>query len=190
MNDKHGIPGPFTIARVRAMVAALAGICATHLVFAVVCYGSLPDSIPFHFDAAGKPDHYAPLGVGSWFLLWFISAGIGALFGGFSLKIHTMPERYLSLPRKQAFLSLPPEAKARVWAVAAFHLLVFTAISMLIFLILHIFAALVAFEVVDRLPVVWLLAGIGASIAEAMVMTVRLLKVVNAEIDRNARRAR
>ena len=132
----------------------------------------------------------APRGVASWFLLWFVSAGMGALFAGFSLKMHAMPERYLNLPRKQAFLSLPPEAKGRVWAVAAFHMLVFTAIFMLVFLTLHVFTALVAFEMVDRLPVAWLLAGIAASIAETLVMTIRLLNTVNSELGRYARTTR
>ncbi len=178
---------PLAFTGVRVMVALLAGICAVHLVFALMSYSSLPEKIPMHFNAAGVPDAFASRGVGSWFLLWFVSAGMGLLFTAFSLTLHTMPERYLSLPRKQAFLALPAAAKSRVWAVAAFHILVFIAIFMLVFFVAHVSTALVARGALDRLPVWWLLPGLVASIVQTVVLTVRLLDVVNREIDEHER---
>lgn len=81
--------------------------------------GSLPHSIPLHFDLAGRPDAWGPPTFGHWLLLPCIATAMTALFVGIGFGLQKLARDapdWINLPRKARFVALPPEARVRVTA--------------------------------------------------------------------------
>ncbi|MCP4676531.1 MAG: DUF1648 domain-containing protein [Deltaproteobacteria bacterium] len=178
---------PIEFQAVRMAALGLIIIIVAHGLFAGLAYGSLPETIPIHFDASGNPDGFAGASIGSWFLMWFVSLGCGLLFGVFSLKLDTIPPRHLSMPRRDEFLALPTPARCRVLAAISFHMLVFTGILMLFFLSMHVCMALAAHGIVKKLPVMLMYGGVFVILLDTILMTVRIVSAVNREINDRVR---
>ena len=86
-------------------------------------WSGLPEQIPTHFDAGGRPDAWAPPSFGTWFLLPTLATGVAVLMGfGLPRWIVGMARRnssLLNMPQKARFQALPEEARVRVVATTA-----------------------------------------------------------------------
>ena len=86
-------------------------------------WSGLPEQIPTHFDAGGRPDAWAPPSFGTWFLLPTLATGVAVLMGfGLPRSIVGMARRnssLLNMPQKARFQALPEEARVRVVATTA-----------------------------------------------------------------------
>lgn len=180
-------PHPIDFPWIRRVVWALVALSGVHVAFAMATYDHLPLRIPVHFDGAGAADGWAAKSLGSWFAGWLLPAVIGTLFGWIALRIDRFPVRYLSMPRREEFASLPAERRARVLAVVAFHLLVETGTIMAFFFALHVSCALASLGAISGLPLAVIWGGIGIMLFESFMMIVRIIQAVDREIAAHVR---
>jgi uncharacterized membrane protein len=173
---------PLAFTAVRRAAAALVAIWAAHGLVAVLALPHLPETMPVHFDAAGRPDAWSGATLGNWFLLWLVSAGFGLMMLLGALSVFRIPPRLMSLPRKDEFLALPAGRRERVLAAMAFHVLVTGCIVMLTFLGIQTGVILVALEVIVRFPVAVVFASLGLVLAETVVMIVGLSSGIRREM--------
>ena len=178
---------PFEYPAVRRMVFAVLAIAAAHFLFALLSFKGLPARIPIHFNIHGVPDGFAGASVANWFMLFFISATMGVLLMLLALGVDRFPVKYLNVPRREEFLNLPAWRRSKEYGVLAFHLLLLTSIMMLFMGLLHVVMALTAHGIVEKIPVVWMVVGLGSTTLEVVVMTWHLVKVIGREIDEHAR---
>ena len=134
-------------------------IVIVHVLFAAISFSGLPDKIPVHFNAAGQADRFSETGIGSWFLLWFMSAGMAGLIAWIAQIMHRIPMDYINIPRKEEFLTLPEESRIRVFLCIKNHLMYFGCLMSSFFFALHIFINLAATGKSDGLPPVVLWGG-------------------------------
>ena len=86
--------------------------------YAVATYDELPDRIPTHFGLGGEPDAWSSRSWGSWLALPIVATTITALLYA-TTRLVDWARRHpalLSLPHKEAFLALPQEQQAPIWA--------------------------------------------------------------------------
>lgn len=84
---------------------------------AVSWWPQLPERIPIHFNASGEPDRWVERSIGAWFLSPLVVAGlclfVGAIARWIDRLARSTPE-IVNVPRKDLFLRLSPEARAKV----------------------------------------------------------------------------
>ena len=78
-------------------------------------FGSLPEEIPVHFGANGRPDRFASTSWLSWMLLPLLAVFITALFYGIARLMVRIPDQ-LNVPDPKQYRALSPAAKQRVVA--------------------------------------------------------------------------
>jgi uncharacterized membrane protein len=179
--------GPMAYPNVRRAFTAMIAIWAAHGAVAALALPHLPEVMPVHFDAAGRPDAWSSVTFGSWFTLWLLSGGFGlAMLLGASATFR-VPPRWMSLPRKDEFLALPAARRERVLCAIAFHVLVIGAIVMLTFLGIHAAVILVALGTIDLFPVAVVFASLGAVLIEVVVMIWALSRAIGREIAAHVR---
>lgn len=183
MDDETGLMKPLDSAAVRSALKAVFALAMVHGALALATFAWLPERVPVHFNAAGEPDGFAGAGIGSWFTLWFVSVGLGAGMSWISLRIDRFPARYVNLPRKEEFLSLPARARSRVMASVSFHILVMTGLIMAFMFCLHVAIALHIHGALGRLPVTLIAAGIALPLLYTAVMMARVSTAISREID-------
>lgn len=168
----------------------LLGVVILHGAFAAAVYGRLPGRLPVHFGAGGAPDAWAAPGLGSWFFLPLLSAGVAALLGAVSLALFRVPPKWLNLPRKAAFLALGVgERRAVLGVVSAFTLLL-GAILCATLLGIQVAQALVALGAAAAFPVAVPFAGLGAMFLVVIAMTVRTASAIDSAVAKKTRKAR
>jgi len=95
-----------------------AGLLIAMFAYAFVTYDDLPPRFAIHFDGAGNPDGWMHKNWGEWLLIPLSALGLTAVMYLTSLLVNAArrnPKR-LSIPHKEAFLALPPEQQAPIWA--------------------------------------------------------------------------
>jgi len=104
----------------RPLLAALvSGFVLAHLALwwrAIHWFPQLPERFPIHFDAAGTPDGWST-NHAAWFLLPAISLGLSAFLGAiarWSASLARNAPALFNVPRKELFLKLSPDGRARV----------------------------------------------------------------------------
>ncbi len=84
---------------------------------ALEAWPALPERIPMHFDAAGRPDGWVAKSVFAWFSLPALATamglGLGVLLPRWTLHLARRGSPYLNLPHKERFLRLPEAARMR-----------------------------------------------------------------------------
>lgn len=88
-------------------------LCAALALFSVATYGSLPESIPQHFDAAGNVTSSAPKSAWSWAIVPIIAVASQALLAGLGSLLPRQPELF-NFSAKERFLKLPAEYRRPV----------------------------------------------------------------------------
>jgi uncharacterized membrane protein len=182
MTAANAQASPMANVAARRAFTAMIAIWALHGAVAALALPHLPETMPVHFDAAGRPDAWSSATPGNWFTLWLASAGFGLamLLGAFAT--FRVPPRLMSLPRKDEFLALPAARRERVLAAVAFHVLVFGIIVMLTFLAIHAIVILVALGIIELFPVAVVFVSLGAVLIEVVVMIARLSSSIRREI--------
>jgi len=90
------------------LVGTLAGL-------AIWAWGHLPEQIPAHLDAAGRPTRWTDRSFWGWFLLPMIALGTVALNYAVAALLHRFPQ-FVNVPNKAQFRALPPERREPVYA--------------------------------------------------------------------------
>ncbi len=80
----------------------------------VALWGHLPEEIPTHFGLSGKPDAWSSKSIFSVFMLPITATVLLLLFAVF-VSVRFNP-RYINVPRKEFFLTLPPALQDHVIA--------------------------------------------------------------------------
>lgn len=76
----------------------------------------LPERFPVHYDIEGRPDRWGDREALSWFGLPLVGLGITTLLLGLGAGIPWMAGRWpgiMNVPRKEAFVRLPPDARRK-----------------------------------------------------------------------------
>jgi uncharacterized membrane protein len=96
-----------------ALLVAMAGVWW----LAIAAWPELPDRIPMHFDAAGRPDGRAPRSPWLWFGLPAFASGLGAWFGlvlpRFLVTAARRNSGWLNMPDAKRFRALPEASRLR-----------------------------------------------------------------------------
>jgi uncharacterized membrane protein len=159
-------------------------------VLAVVAWPSLPERIPIHFDAGGRPDGWVPKSFGWWFAMPALATGIGALLGivlpRWMVAMARANSRWLNVPRKQQFMALPADARERaIRAPMPWLLVLACGVQALIGWIVHGSARVAAGEWAT-LPPVPSFVLIGSVLAGAVGLAFAGTRAVRREIERAA----
>lgn len=95
---------------------------------AITAWPVLPDRVPMHFDAVGRPDGWVARSAVAWFslpaLATAMGVGAGWLLPRWMIAMARANSRWLNVPRKAQFTALPAAARERVvqapatWLVA------------------------------------------------------------------------
>jgi uncharacterized membrane protein len=173
---------PLAYPAVRRGVTALFTVLVVHGAVAALSLSHLPEIMPVHFDAAGRPDGWSSATPGNWFTLWLVSAGFGLAIVLGALSVFRLPPRLMSLPRKDEFLALPRERRERVLAAMAFHVLVIGGTVMLTLLCIQAGLILVASETIATFPVAVVFASLGLVLIETVVMIAGISSGIRREI--------
>ena len=100
-------------------------------------WSELPQRVPVHFDAAGRPDAFAPKGVVAWFAVPVLGSGLGLLLGcvlpRFLLRAARRNSPFLNVPNKQRFRMLPVAARERAVAAPLPWLLAMAVVLQILF---------------------------------------------------------
>lgn len=83
------------------------------LAWSFVVYSGLPESIPVHFDALGRPDAWAERSLMGWLLLPAVGVLVLAIVEWARRRARSKPES-VNIPDKATFLALPEPARQRV----------------------------------------------------------------------------
>lgn len=154
---------------------------------AVHWYPRLPERIPMHFDAAGRPDGWATVSAANWFLLPGVAAALLLLFGALAWFVGGFAVRTPSLcnmPKKHLFVALSPAGRQAVMAPTRSFLLWLLVLLGGLFLWIVEGQARVATgdeQTLATWPVFGFLIGVFAMLAPYLVATSR-------RIDAEARR--
>lgn len=102
----------------------------------------LPDRVPVHFGLDGTPDRYADRSAGVWFVLPVLGTVLWSLFAlGLPALVRRLARTnsiWLNIPRRDAFRSLPTDARLRVVAdLAGLLRLIGAELVVLFAIILH-----------------------------------------------------
>ncbi len=165
----------------------LAVLWIAHGALALLAFSRLPDTIPVHFDYEGRPDAWSGASLAEWMLMWLVSGALGALVALAAAAIHRLPERWLSLPRKEEFLALPPERRVRVLDAVAFHTLVIGGTVMGVMAAIHAAAALPALGLTERFPTELVWVAMAVVFLETGVFIARLSALVSREVREHRR---
>jgi uncharacterized membrane protein len=155
---------------------AVAGMAVLGFVVAAITARDLPDVYPIHFGASGRPDRWVR-GVGlEWFLLPIVGALMAALLVALGLGIPRLPPSAFSLPQKEAFLRLSPEARAPVLRAISQSVLAVALVLQAQFIAIQLamFGSAVAGHLGAFIAVP--IAGVVLTLATAIAMTVRFLR--------------
>ncbi|MDJ0766637.1 MAG: DUF1648 domain-containing protein [Myxococcota bacterium] len=178
----------FGIPRIKWALICAVAIGLIHGAFALLVLDHLPQTIPMHFDAMGRADGFSGVSAANWFLLWFVSVGTAVLTIWIALRIDRIPVEYISIPRKEAFLSLNAAARGRVFVEISFQMVVFAGMLMLFFLVLHLAIAFVALGYMEQLPP-WLVYGSTVVlIAWSIGIILRIMRAIDQETDHRVKR--
>jgi len=181
---------PLQLRKVAWASRLLLSIVVLHGVFATVAFDRLPERLPVHFSVDGAADGFAHPGLSSWFFLVLVSIGAAILIGAVSLSLFRIPPKWVNLPQKAAFLSLPEIERLRVLGtVSAFTLLLGATLCAGLFSI-HVIQALAAFGVLGRFPVVVPFVIMGILFAELIAMTVCTSAAVDSAVSRRIKKGR
>jgi hypothetical protein len=97
------------------------------LAFAAVTWNELPERIPVHFGAGGRPTRWSHPSVATWFAIPIITVLVVGFIYRFAAILPRKPH-LINMPDRSRFLALPPERRAPVigcvqefayWATAA-----------------------------------------------------------------------
>jgi uncharacterized membrane protein len=84
---------------------------------AAFAWSDLPDRVPIHFDAAGRPDGWVARSAFWWFALPALATTFGLLLGvalpRWMVAMARANSRWLNVPRKAEFMALPIDARER-----------------------------------------------------------------------------
>jgi uncharacterized membrane protein len=160
---------------------------------AIAAWPELPERIPIHFDAAGRPDGWAGKSAWWWFALPALATAIGALlaFGlpRWMVAMARSNSPWLNVPRKQQFMALPVDARERaIRAPLPWLTALACCVQVLIGWIVH-GSARVASGEWDVLPAPPSFVLVGTVIACAIGLAIAGTRAVRVEIDRAARGA-
>ncbi|WKW13211.1 DUF1648 domain-containing protein [Pseudogemmatithrix spongiicola] len=114
-------------------------LCAALALFSFATYGSLPESIPQHFDAAGNITSSTPRSPWSWAMVPIVAFATQALLAGLGALLPRQPELF-NFSAKERFLRLPAEYRGPVVermrelldVTSAFTVLVFGIVQFMI----------------------------------------------------------
>jgi len=86
-------------------------------IYALATYSALPEKIPIHFTVHGVPDSWADKSWSVWLTLPLVALGLSCLFYATTYLVDVAKKhpKWLSLPKKKEFLSLPEEKQAPIW---------------------------------------------------------------------------
>lgn len=157
----------------------------------IAFWPSLPERLPMHFDAAGRPDSFVERGL----LPWFGLAAFGTLLGvvlGLLLPrwMRRLAERnspWLNVPDAARFRQLPTDARVRavagpcVW-LQAIGIELQVMVAWLLFGMQRV--ATKAWDVLPPLPSFLL---VGAVVLSALLLAVHGKRAVRGEVERLAR---
>jgi len=117
------------------LTAILLIMCALCFIQAAYYYPLLPETVPSHFGASGRPDAWSSK---SFFVIFYlvIVAVNAILFSSLSFWMSRLPVSLINLPHKEYWLA--PERKEKtLMMLAQYLLLVASATELLLFDIFH-----------------------------------------------------
>ncbi len=158
-------------ARILPIIVCVIALAALWTI-ALALWGSLPETIPLHFDLAGKPDRFGPSSWGNWLLVPIVFTALTALLAGLSLGLERLARSYpewINVPQKARFLALDADTRARIVRPIASLLLIVPALLDLLGMYLLAGSAAVAEGRWNRLPWAPLVAVIAAVLATTLV---------------------
>jgi uncharacterized membrane protein len=168
----------------------LALLPAASLVFlwtlALWLWPHLPEQIPLHFDGAGAPDRFGARTPWNWFLLPGIATALVGLFA-FALppwiaSLARNNSAYLSVPRKEDFARLTPDARVRAVSSVGVMLQVIAAELALLFSVMLYGTERVANGVWPGLPTAMVFGAFGLLLSTTLVWLPLFLKAVEREL--------
>ena len=92
-------------------------IICVNFIFSGVVYRGLPEIIPVHYGALGAPDNWSEKTILCWYLLPITAVIMTLIFAGCAslATSSTINPKYLSIPKKDGFLSMSAEKKGIVY---------------------------------------------------------------------------
>lgn len=153
--------------------------------FSLLTYAGLPERIPIHFDIHGQADGWMDKSLLAWLGLPLSALG---MWGIMALSAKAVDwgrkhPKYLSIPKKEQFLALPPEKQEPVWRrmKAIVHWMAVPVNAMLVYAQVAIYAMAVGG---GTGMAVWpLFACLGAMLVITIWLTVRLVRVVKRAVE-------
>jgi uncharacterized membrane protein len=155
---------------------------------ALAAWPELPDRIPVHFDALGRPDGWAARHAAWWFLLpglgTVLGVGVGILLPRWMVALARANSPWLNVPRKREFMALSADARERaVRAPAACLTWLAIMVQVLLGWIVHGSARVAVgdWTVLPPVPTFVLIGGLLAIVAALVVAGAR---AVGREVER------
>lgn len=157
----------------------MAGLAMVFLALMVIslfqAWPELPERIPLHFSADGTSNRDgSPMELAIIVLVALLST-LPLMAGGFWISWIRRHPRWINIPRKEAFLALPPEFQLPYWEWTAEFMVAIGAAMALLFLLLVRAIIAVVVDGVEILPwwAVW--PGLGALLLALLVYLPRLI---------------
>lgn len=104
-------------------------ICALCFIQAAYYYPLLPETVPSHFGASGRPDAWSPKNFFVTFYLITVAV-CSVLFLSLSFGLSRMPVSLINLPHKEFWLV--PERKEKTFAYLSQYFLLFASATLLL----------------------------------------------------------
>lgn len=149
-------------------------------VFSLATYASMPERIPIHFDALGRPDGWLDKSWWNWLALPLFALGLTVvmLLCTRLVDLARHHPTWLNMPHKKKFLALPERAQAPVWRAmkAIFHWLTLPFNGLLLYAQLAIHH--LATQQTAAIATWPLILCVGAMGVVAIALTIRLIRMV------------
>ena len=148
---------------------------------AILWFPALPERFPIHFNAAGTPDGWST-NPAAWFLLPGIALALTLFLGGiarWSASLARNAPALFNVPRKELFLKLSPEGRARVAAPTQAFLAWMLVLLHALFLYILEGSARVAVGSAQVLPSWPVFVFLGCVFATLPVYLIATIKVVD-----------
>lgn len=149
-----------------------------YLVLAAGWYRVLPDRVPMHFDATGRPDAYGPGDSLAWFLLPVLAVVVDGMLVAFALMMPRVPLRRINVPFRDRLHGLPAEALAPVRDAVSRMLLAVGVLVTLLFAAIQWVVFRASIGTSDTLEFGPPAAALVAVVAGTVVLNVQLARIV------------